>query len=248
MKPTASILGLATGLFWLAAWLPALAGAYTGTEQSSRLYTAPDPAAGGGLHARVINSPAPILQVFAMPADKSLRVYKGAVEAAGREFSFRGLPVAKYDLVLVTANGFIEGLTLTPDQDTLTEQDRRFIAATIMKSNPFFDTKQIHRCGGGTGDSGKARCVLQEVRTRPVTLQDASVRADIQVRSLKLALLEDVGAPGWELTQTREVLRTEVAPGDRKGILPHAFNPRLGGIRITDSIKELGDLDLAPQP
>lgn len=232
-------------LFWLTAGLPAPAGSYTGTEQSTRLYTAPDPSAGGGIHARVTNSPAPIIHAFAMPNDGSLHLYKGQVEAEGSEISFSGLPVAKYDLLLVTSNSFIEGFTLTIDPESLTEKDRNSIATAINKSNPFFENKRIHRCSGATGSSGKARCVLQEVRARPVTLQDASVRSDIQIRSLKLALLEDVG-PGWQLTKTRELLRTEVAPGDKKDFLQHAYNPRLGVIRVTDSVKELGTLDLKP--
>jgi len=230
-----SVLGI-TLCIWLSSVAVAMPGQYTGTRQSSRLYTAPDPSAGGGIHARLINSAPPMLQVFAVPADNPLRVYQGAIGADGHEFSFKGLPVAKYDLMLVSRDQFTEGFTLSAEPDTLTEKDRERIAAAIMKSIPFFDTKQIHRCIGITGSGGKACCVLQEVRTRPITLQDATEHADIQVRSIKLAFLEDAGSAGWQLVQTREILRTEVTPSDRQGVLPHGYNPRLHGIRVTDSI------------
>ncbi len=230
--------------FWLAAVAGVIAGQYTQTRQSTRLYTAPDPAAGGGMHARLIDSSKPILHVFAIPNDNSLHVYQGTISADGFEFNFKGLPVAKYDLMVVFPDQFVEGLTLAMDPDTLTDKDRQFIKAIIMKSIPFFDTKRIHRCIGTTGTRGKARCVLQEVRTRPITDQMAVVHSDIQVRSIKLALLEDAGSAGWQLVQTREIIRTEVAPGDKKGLLRHMFTPVLNGIRITDDIKDLGNIKL----
>jgi len=245
--PVISMMKLLRGMilcFWLATVAGAMAGQYTKTRQSTRLYTAPDSSAGGGIHARLTNSSKLILHVFAIPINNPLHVYKGTVSADGFEFSFKGLPVAKYDLVVVFPDQLIEGFTLSMDPDTLTDKDRQYIETIIMKSIPFFDTKRIHRCIGTTGTSGKARCVLQEVRTRPITLQSGVERADIQVRSIKLAFLEDAGSAGWQLVQTREILRTEVAPGDKKGVLLHAFNPLLSGIRVTDGVKDLGDIQL----
>ena len=86
--------------------------------------------------------------------------------------------------------------------------------------------------------------MLQEMRLRPVTLQDATVHAEIQIRSLKLALLEDVGAVGWHLVTTREIIRQEVAGNERKGVLPHKYSAALGGIRVVDSVKDLGEIRL----
>ena len=47
------------------------------------------------------------------------------------------------------------------------------------------------------------------------------------------------------LAQSRELVRQEVASNERKGVLGHHYNPKLGGIRVTDSIKELGELNLS---
>jgi len=221
-----------------------LAGKVTGTQQSSRLYTKCDPAAPGGFHARLVAFANPVQQAFAIDNGNPKLVYQGTVTEGGKEIQFTGLPTAIYDLVLVAPDRFYEGCRLARDPDTLTDRDRSNIAFTVNKSVPFFDTKKIHRCEGATGRNGKVRCVLQEVRTHPVTLQDATVRTDIQVRSIKLAFLEDVGEIGWQMVQTREILRTEVGPTDIKGILPHCYLPVLGGIRVVDTDKDLGELNL----
>jgi hypothetical protein len=221
-----------------------LAGKVTGTQQSSRLYTKSDPAASGGIHAKLVAFANPVQQVFAIDNGNPKLIYQGTVSEDGKEIQFTGLPAAIYDLVLVASDRFYEGCRLARDPDTLTDRDRQAIAFTINKSVPFFDTKKIHRCEGVSGRNGKARCVLQEVRTHPVTLQDATIRTDIQVRSIKLAFLEDVGEVGWQLVQTREIVRTEVGPRDMKGLLPHCYLPVLGGIRVVDTDKDFGELNL----
>ncbi|MDD5677339.1 MAG: hypothetical protein PHW60_05015 [Kiritimatiellae bacterium] len=220
------------------------AGEFTGTKQSSRLYTRSDPAASGGIYAKMALTAKPIQQAFAIDSGNPKLVYQGAVSKDGKEIRFTGLPTAIYDLMLVTRDSFYEGCRLARDPDTLTDRDRQAIAFMVNKSVPFFDTKKIHRCEGTTGRSGKARCVLQEARTLPITLQDHTTRTDIQVRSLKLAFLEDVGDTGWQLVMTREILRTEVDPGDVKGLLLHYYFPVLGGIRVVDTEKDLGEINL----
>ena len=221
-----------------------LAGKVTGTQQSSRLYTKSDPAAHGGLHAKLVADTHPVTQAFAIDNGNPKLVYQGTVLEDGREIQFTGLPAAIYDLVLVASDRFYEGCRLARDPDTLTDRDRQGIAFTINKSVPFFDTKKIHRCEGTTGRDGKVRCVLQEMRTHPVMLQSGEERSDIQVRSIKLAFLEDVGEVGWQLVQTREIVRTEVGPNDLKGLLPHCYLPALGSIRVIDTDKDLGELNL----
>lgn len=221
-----------------------LAGKTTKTAQSTRLYTKPDPAASGGIRAKLAAATMPVQQAFAIDNGNPKLVYQGAVAEDGREIGFAGLPTAIYDLLLVAPDRFYEGCRLARGPDTLTDRDRTNIAFTIYKSVPFFDTKKIHRCEGLTGRSGKVRCILQEVRTRPVTLQSGEVRSDIQVRSIKLAFLEDVGEAGWQMVQTREIVRTEVGPHDLKGLLPHCYLPVLGGIRVVDTDKDLGELNL----
>ncbi len=90
-------------------------------------------------------------------------------------------------------NCFYEGLLLSRDENTPTESDVRVIRAKVNESNPFFNVKNQHRLEGQSGTFGRARVLEQEVRTLPVTLQSAEVRKHIQIRSIKLCLMESVG-------------------------------------------------------
>lgn len=240
----AAVVVLSTVMFTVSA----RAGKLTQTKQSSRLYTQPDSSARGGIHGRIKKhgeNTQILREVFAVSPDNPKLVYQGVVFGDGKEFSFKGLPVAKYDLMLLCQTFFYEGFKLTPDADSLTPRDREMIEKVITKSIPFFNVKKIHRCEGITGRNGAARCVLQEMRTLPVTLQDGTLHPEIQVRSIRLACLEDVGTAGWQMASTREIIRMEVGPDDLKGVLPHACLPALGQIRVMDEIKELGEIDLA---
>lgn len=214
---------------------------HTGTEQSTRLYTKPDSSAKGGITFRIGRVKKNLQMAFAVPQFEPRFVYKGYVE--GDKVSFEGLPAAKYDMMLLFEDEIAEGFRLTRAENTLTAKDRTNILAIINKSVQFFNLKEIHRCEGVTGREGTAMCFFQEMRTKPVTLQSAEVRADIQIRSIKLAMMDEVGI-GWSLTQTREIVRQEIANNERKGLLPHKNYPVLGGIRVTDTIKDLGIVDL----
>ncbi|MFA5042911.1 MAG: hypothetical protein WC381_08935 [Kiritimatiellia bacterium] len=232
----------------------------------SHLYTKSDPAASGGIRATLAASANPVQHAFAIDNGNPKLVYKGSVSEDGKEIQFTGLPAASYDLVLVASDRFYEGCRLARDPDALTDRDRQFISDAIEKSVPFFNAKKIHRCEGTSGRDGKARAVLQEMRiidpiapgaasggsnniTRgyygPIDTSAGTPASDIQIRSLKLALTEDVGEIGWQLTMTREILRTIVGPKDKRGFLLHCYSPILGGIRVVDTEKDLGELNPA---
>ena len=172
----------------LAAW----AGKGTGTEQSTKLYTPPDPASGGGIEGRIAAPDKAIAGIFAMPQDDYKRVYRGDTDGDGRAFHFAGLPPGKYDLVVLYPDGFYEGLTLSREADSLTAGDQKAIEAAIAKSTPFFDTKKIHRCEGVTGHA--------EHGVREVVLEAAAVDRDLAGAGTKK------GAGGSTLAATGSVV------------------------------------------
>lgn len=221
---------------------PGQPGPYTGTLQSGKIYTPPDPQATGGIRGTIDRSVGQPLGVLAMPQDRWQVLYLAELGDAGA-FEFTGLPPGRYDLIVLLDDRIFEGLTLTRLKDNLTPEDHYQIKAKIDVSSGFYNEKHIDRCEGVTGRAGQARAFLQELRTRPITLQSHKVRSDLQIRSIKLVLLEQVG-PGWVIEQTRELIRQEVGPPDTKGFLPSYRQEDLNGIRVVTSIKNIGTLRL----
>ena len=251
LLPCALAAAAATALFAGIKIDPGNMSPYSKTRVSANLYTRPDPYANGGIRGRIAQAPSEVLGVLAMPQrfpnvsalddiegggsaknarninkDMTNQVYLATL-GAENVFTLYGLPPGKYDLFVLCENCFYEGLLLSREDHTLTEQDTKAIREKIKESNPFFNVKIQHRIEGQSGTFGKARVLEQEVRTLPVTLQSAEVLSNIQIRSIKLCLMESVGSPGlgvhWEMKKTREITRQEVGPPDTKGVIPGYF-------------------------
>jgi len=206
------------------------------------LYTNPDPSAPGGIRGRIANPAKPVVGVFAIPPDEPKNVYKAELSGDGRrDFSFAGLPMGRYDLVVLFDNTVYEGLSLTPEDDTLTAQDRKLIEAIINKSEGYFENKVIHRVAGTTGDGNEARAFCTFYHAKPSTDITGVFYPDPR-RSIKLVVLKDVG-PGWQIVRTREIHVDFVKK--ENGIPRHVHTDILSGIRVSDSVKNIGELDLA---
>jgi hypothetical protein len=217
------------------------------SPERTRLYKKPDPASTGGLRGSVGSPVLPIEQILAVSADDVDEVYEGAVEGPQRNaFQFRGLPVGKYDLVVVFATEFYEGLRLSAEPSTLSAQDLLKINASIQKSEPFFPKKFIHRLEGLSGRGQEARAVCTYFRDKGSELdlekfEGKSNRPDFR-RTFKLVLLKDVG-PGWQIARARDLYPVWTNP---KVALPvHKYSPALHQLRVADQVKDLGVLQLS---
>jgi hypothetical protein len=213
-------------------------------KEHSRLYTPPDMSASGGIAGKIINPAMPIVQILAMPPDEPRFVYEGQISGANRqEFTFGYLPMSKYNLFVIYENEFFEGLQLSFDPDTLTDKDRQSITKIVNESDPFFNKKTIHRIAGTTGRGNLARCVVTQYRDGPGT-----VTADYEAlkgqgrRTFKLIWLKDVGV-GWQVVQKRDLYPVTV---DLRLLKPkHHYSDLLSNIRVTDKVKNLGDIDIS---
>ena len=247
---------------------PGAPAPYTGTIQSTKLYTVSD--APGGIRGRLTDAPSEVLGIFAVSREKlkttqttklleggtrSEAKYRIAVHLAhlspDNSFSFSGLQPGIYDLFVLLEHDYYTGIVLNRRPNALTPADIQTIEEKLKVSNPYFNEKHIARLSGATGHAAKARALVQELRTLPVTLQSAEVRADIQTRSIKLFLFEEVsvaGAPAWAVEETREILRQEVGPGDTQGAIPEYFCKALSGILVVDDVEHAGDIRLRRDP
>ena len=243
---------------------PGAPSPYTGTIQSTKLYTVTD--APGGISGRLVGAPSEVLGVIAVSREKlkttqTTKLLEGGTRSEARyriaahlahlspdnSFRFSGLLPGIYDLFVLLEHDYYTGIVLNRRPNALTPTDIKTIKEKLKASNPYFNEKHIARLSGATGHAAKARALVQELRTLPVTLQSAEVRSDIQTRSIKLFLFEDVsvgGAPAWAVEETREILRQEVGPGDTKGAIPEYFCQALSGILVVDEVEEVGDIRL----
>ncbi len=204
--------------------------------ERDRLYTDPDPAATGGIRGTVARPDLELRQVLAIPSDEPRFVYEATRSGeGGRTFEFTGLPMRKYDLVLIFDDHFYEGLQLERGEDPLSDADRAKIKATIDKAEPYFTRRIVHRVQGTTGRANEARAICTFLRDR------ASTNGDQYRRTFRLFMLKDVG-PGWQVVRSRDLYPIWTSPNHATP--KHHFEPKLSQIRVTDQVKDIGTLTL----
>ncbi len=251
---------------------PGAASAFIGTGTGKYLYTKPDAGAPGGICGRIVGAPSSVEGVIAIVQRfrnvSALANVKGGTAAKNggqaashmkfpcyladlddkNNFTFRGLPTGKYDLIVICEDRIYDGIKLSREEMTLSKEDLRVINAKIKESNPFFDTKKISRIEGTTGRLGASRAIVQELRTKAFFDQYGSTYDNLQIRSIKLYIMDSVGGgrmgTHWEVQKTRELCRKEVGGVDTKGALPEIFLPALQGVRVSKSIKDVGEISL----
>ena len=247
-KTLITLIFVAGGLLWLQTTgysQSAVSPGPKGLTEHERLYTPGDPSAAGGIRGRIVKPEKPIEQILALPPDEPKLVYKGMIVGDDkRDFVFGNLPIAKYDLLVIYADEFYEGLRLSLEPDTLTEKDRQSITEIVNASDPFFNKKIVHRIAGTTGRGNFARCIVTQYRDGPgtVTAVYKKLSDDLGRRTFKLIWLKDVGV-GWQIVQKRDLYPVTVS---RKLLTPkHRYAEQLHNIRVTTRLKELGELDLS---
>jgi len=214
--------------------------------ENTFLYTKPDDTATGGITGKITSPSQAIELILATPSAEPEKVYKGDLDAANKgAFSFKGLPAGRYDLIVVYKDAFYEGLTLSRNENTLTDSDREKINQSLQKSEPYFPEKMIHRLEGQTGRGNQARMLATYSRKQgsllTFTTHEGQYARDDQKRTFKLVILQDVGA-GWQIVKTRNYNPVWAEPGTP---LPeHHFTPVLSKIRVADELKDIGNLTI----
>ena len=211
--------------------------------ERTRLYKKGDPSNTGGLKGSIGSPALPIEEILAVSAEDVEQVYEGEVGGAQRNtFQFSGLPVGKYDLVVVFATEFHEGLRLNAEASTLSAQDLVKIDASIQRSEPFFPKKLLHRVEGETGRGQGARAICTYLRDQESAPSPQTVEGKPFHRTFKLVLLKEVG-PGWQIVRARDLYPVWTDP---KGALPvHKYSAALRQLRVADQMKDIGALQLS---
>ncbi len=239
MQPNNHLLG-----FTLCLSLLALSVLATEEIEQARLYTAPDPQATGGIHGHIQSPAAPIRQILAIPRTRPQHAYRGVLGSDQRTFTFEGLPMDRYDLVVFYENRVFEGVRLSRESSSLTSQDISQIEDIITRSEPFFTVKVIHRLEGETGRGNQAMAFCTFARDRFAEMYEGPVIRSGMRRTNKLVFLRQVG-PGWQVERSRDLFPIWVEMDEPAKLRPvHRFNEDLSGFRVTDQVRNIGSLSL----
>jgi hypothetical protein len=225
---------------------PFIATAEFTSGERHRLYTEPDPSNSGGLKGRMIKPDKPIEQILAISPDEPRFVYKGKITGDDKQgFLFENLPPAKFDLFVIYEDSFYEGMALNKNhKSTLTSDDLKKINTILTESQPYFTRKVLHRVEGETGRGNFARVVLTMLRDKASS--DGRTDAHDWRRTFKLTWLKQVG-PGWQVVQSRDLYPVWVDPVKGYPYPKHNYKTVLSGIRVADTIKDVGNLDLSKE-
>lgn len=208
----------------------------------------PPTASPGGIKG-VLSGVANVQSVIVVEPIES-KAYKARLGPNG-SFECPGLPPGEYDLLILSPGRVHEGLTLEPPSDDAsgepppapTESELRTIcdgcAKTFFASEPFFNAKRIVRL---TGSGDRARMFTMMDRTNAV-VDPAGNKINASIRRYDLWDLVKTGQH-WQIKSNRHLARYEVPHGSPDEKVAFAHSPRLGGILVGQSIKDLGSIDL----
>lgn len=205
-------------------------------DTNGRLYTAPDSSNTGGISGSI--SKGDIKYAMAIDHDRK-RVYRN--ECKGSNFSFTGIAVGKYDLVLVTTDGKVyEGLALGDPATTLSPTSLENLKKRITKADEFFNRSTPHRLGV---DGDRAYAFVERLRDKD-TLTQGGQLMDVEIRRLEVIQFTQA-IDDWQMVESRHLCREpEPGRGKHRPFLEPVNLPALGNIRVVNTVKELGRITI----
>jgi len=201
-----------------------------------RIYTQATAVDHGALAGKVTG--AALTHAIAVERDRS-RVYLATLDADGTGFHFAQLPVGRFDLVLVTQDHrVVEGLGLGATE-VLDEDRARHLAQSVAKADSFFNRHTRHRAGF----SGEVALVFTERIRDGQILRGSGEVLPAALRRLEIIELRRA-QDDWQMVVTRHLYREEAPRGASTPFLRHRQLPALGGLRVGDTPRDLGTIDL----
>lgn len=218
---------------------------------SGRIYTAPDATAAGGIEGKVEGVELGMCIAIESPplaADpERIRVYRAVPEIGGDDkktvstFKFNGLPTGKYDLVLIDRTRHMwEGILLGEDSSSkFTSAQQKNLTTRINVADTYWNQRVIHRIGV---DGERALVLVERLRVGLILKQSGEKFGGHQ-RRLEIVELHQA-ADDWQMVRTRHFYRLGEPAETMTPFLKDIHVPALGGIRVVNSVKQLGALDL----
>ena len=221
---------------------PAAAGTY---------HSQPDPEAGGGLVGSIkpnVKKPHKLQAVIAVEPFE-LEAYQGTINAATGRFEFHGLPPGEYDLLIKTVGHVYEGLTLEDDPEQQKPSPRELkqmctqVGETWFTCEDYFNIKKIVRL---TGNGEQVRMLTVQTRTKHV-VDPGGTPIHSHIRRIDLITMVKTHKV-WQLHTSRHILRQEVPHKSRDIMIEFTYSPKLGGLLVGETVKDLGVIALTKLP
>jgi hypothetical protein len=207
--------------------------------QTTNLYTKPEASASGGISGQINQE---LTHAIALEHNR-VSCYKAEL-SGGKAFRFTGLPTGKYDLVLITKTGCVyEGVMLGDDASKLSPAALKHVEESVAKADTFFNKYKIERMG--LIDNGERLLAFVE---RLRDLQILKQSGEVLKSNLRRFEVIDFTKAGddWQMMTNRHLYREEQPLGPNMAFCKHAFVPELMGIRVIDSVKDIGSVALPP--
>jgi hypothetical protein len=192
----------------------------------------------GGIAARVDQE---LTHAIALNRDR-VQCFRGDLSDGGKAFRIGGLPIGKYDLILVTKSGTIyEGIDLGADASRLPAISKQNTETRIGKADTFFNKVKILR-NGLIEDGEKQLLLVERLRDKEILKQSGEV---LKANLRRLEVVELIkAADDWQFLNTRHVYREEAPVGPGMVFFADKYVAGLGNVRVIDSVKDLGTLAL----
>lgn len=212
-------------------------GAVARAENTNNFYTKPKPDAAGGITGKVDRA---LFIAIALERDRTSS-YKALLEDGGTRFVFKGLPTGKYDLLFVTKDDhLVEGLFLGEPGTSVTGESYERFEERIRAADGFFNKFQIQRFGL-IQDGAKILALIERMRDKAALTQGGEALGGA-VRRLEIAQF-DRSKDTWAFLVNRHLYREQEAPGKTQFLTSHHV-PQLSGIRVIESVKDIGAIAL----
>lgn len=213
-------------------------------------HSEPDPDATGGLVGTITSSakkPHKLQAVIAVePFER--KAYQGKLNAGTGRFEFRGLPPGEYDLLIKAVGHVYEGITLEddPEQQPSPRELKQMCAGvgkTWFTSEDYFNVKRIVRL---TGDGEQVRMLTVQTRTKHV-VDPGGTPIGGHIRRIDMVTMVKTHRV-WQLHTSRHILRQEVPYKSKDIEIEFTYSPKLGGLLVGETVKDLGAIDLSKLP
>ena len=183
-----------------------------------------------------------LTHALAIAVSDRQKLYKGTLTDGNKGFRLEHLPVGKYDVILFGANATVaEGVSSgSTDEKKLPAPSAKNLDLRISKQEAFFNKYKTHRVGI---EGERAIAFVERLRDKGDILKQSGEKLNYDLRRFEVIEMEQA-KDDWQVAVARLLFREQEPIGARRHWFRHGYVPTLGNIRVVDSIKDVGKIEM----